>query len=229
MIEFAKLNDRDELTALWQETFDEDKAVCQSFFENIFASTVTPVIRENGEIVSSMFLIPCKIGEYNGKYVYCAMTKKEFRGKGYMKELLNYSYNCDFLCLVPAEASLFEYYKKCGFEKFGIGRKAVLNGKAPTERKKLSFDFELQFDTSVSEYWKNACVHYGGTVSDFGLCFDDKVIRNASGDYENIPDSCKKSGIVQGNITFGEDYTPAMIKTDKEIKNLRCYIGVTLE
>jgi len=36
--------------------------------------------------------------------------------------------------------------------------------------------------------------------------------------------------VIKGNINFGEEYTPAMIKTEnEEIKNMNCYIGITLE
>ena len=48
------------------------------------------------------------------------------------------------------------------------------------------------------------------------------VIRNAECDFTDIPEKCKKDGnIIQGNITFGEEYSPAMIKTEnKDIKEL---------
>ena len=41
----------------------------------------------------------------------------------------------------------------------------------------------------------------------------------------------EKTGVeIKGNINFGENYTPAMIKTEnKEIQNVNCYIGLTLE
>ena len=57
------------------------------------------------------------------------------------------------------------------------------------------------------------------------------VIRNAECDFTDIPEKYKKDGnIIQGNITFGEEYSPAMIKTEnKDIKELCCYVGITLE
>ncbi len=233
MVELASISDKYELTNLWQEVFDEDENVCAYFFRNVFNETITPIIRKNGKIVSAMFLIPCKIGEFKGKYVYCAMTKKEHRGKGYMKELLAKNYDCDFLALVPAENSLFDYYAKCGFEKFGISRICTLSDEIPTANSKLDYQFELKFSNEVVDYWKNSCIIYGGKIHNFGFVFDDEnvIIRNANGDFANIPESYKKTGVViQGDIHFGEDYSPAMIKTENEIiKNLNCYIGITLE
>ena len=239
MIEFATINDKKELSSLWQITFLEDSQVTQNFFQTVFPTVVTPVIRIDGEIASSLFLLPCKIGNYTGKCVYCAMTKYAHRGKGYMKQLLDFSYgyckenNIDFLFLVPAEPSLFDYYEKCGFEKFGTSRMYVFSENKPEKREKIEFDYEIEFDHSVLDYWKNACVVYGGEVTDFGLVFDDEetVIRNAKGNYNDILKEFIKSGVkIQGDINFGDIYTPAMIKTEnKEIKNINCYIGITLE
>ncbi|MBQ8765652.1 MAG: GNAT family N-acetyltransferase [Clostridia bacterium] len=239
MITFADRNDKTQLEKMWQSIFLEEDTVTGNFFENIFDSTVTPVIKVDGEIVSSLFLLDCRIGDYKGKCVYCAMTKYAHRGKGYMKKLLDFSYNyCtennfDFLFLVPAEKSLFDYYEACGFSKFGISRVHTINDTIPNQREMLKCDCQIEFDNSVAEYWAKACTVYGGEVTDFGFVFDDeeKVIRNANGKYENIPEKHKISGtIIKGNITFGEDYSPAMIKTENEkIKKIDCYIGITLE
>lgn len=239
MIEFAEIKDKQELKNLWQTTFSEDENVIEDFFKNIFDITITPVIKIDGEIVSSLFLLPCKIGEYNGKCVYCAMTKYSARGKGYMKKLLDFSYDyCkekgfDFLFLVPAEKSLFNYYGTCGFIPFGVSRVYTVNDTIPNKRELLKYENQIEFDTLVTEYWENSCTVYGGEVTAFGLVFSDEetVIRNAKGNYENIPHKHKKAGtVIKGNITFGEDYCPAMIKTEKEkIKEINCYIGITLE
>lgn len=239
MIEFADINDKKELSSLWRTTFLEDSQVINSFFDNIFQIVVTPAIKIDGKIASSLFLLPCKIGNYKGKCVYCAMTKYSHRGKGYMKDLLDFSYNyCkesgfDFLFLVPAEDSLFGYYEKCGFQRFGTSRTYTFNDTSPETKGKLVFNYELEFDKSILDYWKNSCIVYGGEVTDFGLVFDDEetVIRNAKGNYSDISEKHKKAGtVIQGNISFGEEYTPAMIKTENEtIKNLNCYIGITLE
>ena len=239
MVEFASIKDKKELQSLWQMTFLEDSQVIENFFENVFSSVVTPIIKVDSEIASSLFLLDCSFGSYKGKCVYCAMTKYAFRGKGYMKKLLDFSYDyCldngfDFLFLVPAEKSLFDYYEKCGFEKFGIYRKHIFDDTTPITKEKLDFQYEIEFEKQVYEYWKNSCIIYGGEICDFGLCFDDDniIIRNAECNYTDIPEKYKRNGnTIQGNITFGNEYSPAMIKTEnKDIKDLCCYIGITLE
>lgn len=239
MIDYASFSDRKALSQLWQSVFLEDEEITDYFFENIFGDTVTPVIRIDGEIASALFLLDCKIGDYKGKCVYCAMTNYAHRGKGYMKTLLDYSYDLccengfDFLVLVPAEKSLFEYYRKCGFENFGLRRTHTFDGKITQVKDKIKFDCELKFDEIIVDYWKNSCIHYGGHISNFGLVFDDDnlIIRNAKSEFESLPQEYKQNGItIQGDIDFGEDESPAMIRTNnKDIKNLCCFVGITLE
>ena len=239
MIEFASINDKKELSSLWQMTFLEDSQVIECFFDTVFKDVVTPVIKIDGEIASALFLLPCSIGEYNGKCVYCAMTKYSHRGKGYMKQLLDFSYNyCkengfDFLFLVPAQKSLFDYYDKCGFEDFGVARVYTFNGSTPESKGKLSYQHTLEFSKPIYDYWKNSCNVYDGEITNFGLVFHDEetFIRNAVGDFDKIPDKYKNEGVtIKGDINFGDNYTPSMIRTENEkIKNLNCYIGITLE
>ena len=164
MIEFATIKDKKEISGLWQMTFLEGSSVIENFFENVFDNTVTPVIRLDDEIVSSLFLLDCEIGNYKGKCVYCAMTKYAHRGKGYMKKLLDFSYDyCkengfDFLFLVPAEKSLFDYYKTCGFENFGVSRVHTINDTIPQTKELLNCDSHIEFDYSVIKYWGNSCI-----------------------------------------------------------------------
>ena len=239
MIDFAGYSDRKALSDLWQSVFLEDEEITEYFFENIFGDTITPVIRVDGEIASALFLLDCTIGEYKGKCVYCAMTNYAHRGKGYMKTLLDYSYEfCkeqgfDFIVLVPAEKSLFEYYKKCGFDYFGKRRSYTFDGSSPEVKEKINFDCELNFSDDIVEYWQNACIHYGGQIKDFGFVFDDDemIIRNANCDFDTLPQEYKTSNItIQGDIDFGVDESPAMIKTEnKNLKDLCCFVGITLE
>ncbi|MGN0539004.1 MAG: GNAT family N-acetyltransferase [Candidatus Fimenecus sp.] len=243
MIEFALLSDKKELSRMWQNIFLEDGEITELFFEKIFEKAVTPVIRQDGKIVSSLFLLPCKIGGYEGKCVYCAMTLPQYRGKGYMKKLLDFSYDyCkengfDFLILVPAGKSLFNYYEKCGFERFGV-RKAYTVGSSDNSFSEfLKTDCELLFDGAIIEYWQHACVHYGGEIienKDFsGMAFPDDttVIKNARGSIKYIPERYRKNGVeIQGDIDLGDTESPAMIRTENgNIKSMKCYVGITLE
>lgn len=183
MIEFAGKEDIPQIAKMWCNIFDEDKEICNLFYQNIFADAITPVYKENGKIVSSLFLLPCRFGKYKGLCVYCAMTAEEFRGQGIMKKLLDFSDDFrmkkgyDFLFLVPAEKKLFEYYKKCGYIPFGIknifkevvktsftGNIAPCSAKEyiAKREKNLINTKKLCFPDSITEYWITACERYGG-------------------------------------------------------------------
>lgn len=192
MIGIADKSDIQCLKNLWCEVFDEDTEVCDIFFENIFKTCVSPVFRVNGKIVSSVFLLECNLNDARGFYVYCAMTKKDFRGKGYMGELLKFSdkiredAGLDFLLLVPSEKSLFNYYSKFGFAPYcekqtrkfdsfnGNIRdvKSVSSKEYIAERNRiLKGADKLYFPTQTVEYWLLSCMHYGGETVTCGEGF----------------------------------------------------------
>lgn len=216
-------NKVNQLSFLWQSIFDEDKAVTKLFFENVYGICENPIIENNGEILSSAFLIPCEIGKYKGFYVYCALTRSEHRGKGLMAKVLSYAdeirqkSDCDFLLLVPAEKSLFDYYGKFGYVPFGYTFSKEIPEEYNEIRAKYSsvrkfYGTEVSFPDCVIDYWAEAVKHYGGKIieADGNICLLGEKLLDA------------KNGMKNNGI--------AMIKTDiGELKNMPCYVGITLE
>ena len=214
MIRFADINDREELTNMWCEVFGEDREVADMFFERIFSDCFAPTVKADGKIVSALFLLPCKLGDFSGLCVYAAMTDKSFRGKGFMRKLLDFSdefrksKKLDFLFLVPAEKSLFEYYKKCGFEPLGTKQTIDISDKfgdfdnvkkcSPREYRELRDGNteniqRLKFSENIIEFWADTCCHYGGETvrceDACGLIFPDgdkTVIRDLTGSADGI-------------------------------------------
>lgn len=216
-------NQEKQLSLLWQDIFDEDEYVTNLFFENVYTICQNPIIEEDGKILSSAFLIPCAIEKYKGFYVYCALTHSGHRGKGLMAKVLSKTdeilkqTDSDFLLLVPAEESLFDYYGRFGYVPFGYSFQAEIP-KTYTEiadkySKVRAFEeTELKFPDCVTDYWADAVKHYGGKIIK-----SDGVVSLLN---EKMLDS--KTGRKINNT--------AMIKTDiKELLKLPCYIGITLE
>lgn len=216
-------NKEKQLSTLWQSIFDEDEFVTKLFFEKVYDICQNPFIEESGEILSSAFLIPCEISEYKGFYVYCAFTHNEYRGKGLMAKVLKSAdeilqkMSSDFLLLVPAEKSLFDFYGKFGYVPFGYSLQADIP-KAYTEitakySELRNFDgTEEKFPDCVTDFWADSVKHYGGKIieTDGNICLLG----------EKMLDS--KKGIKINNT--------AMIKTDiTELREKSCYIGITLE
>ncbi len=128
---FADKNDVLKIRRLWDIAFGEEKEFNDYFFKNVFKAEYTLIMEEKGEIISMAQMLPYNIkGIGQVSYIYGAVTSPYYRGQGCMAKLLEYSFELDkkmgraASVLIPAEKSLFDYYKKIGYEpKFYIDRK----------------------------------------------------------------------------------------------------------
>lgn len=111
-----------ECREIYREAFGTDED-----FENRLFSACADYCKTlciNGKTVSMLFALPCNI--YNGGgiipayYIFAAATKKEFRGKGYMTQLINSLETDRLLFLKPASPSLFGFYERLGFQPFSV-------------------------------------------------------------------------------------------------------------
>ena len=105
---------------------DEDGNTLNNFFEKSVSSENVIATFCGEQIVNAMYLLDSEIvlknKRYSAKYIYGVCTHPEYRGKGLMKTAFKYldelviSKSIDYLFLVPATESLFEMYKKLGYE-----------------------------------------------------------------------------------------------------------------
>lgn len=123
MIRHATKYDTKSIMEIWYQSFKGEKEFTDYFFNNLYDYKNSIVLEENGQVVSTLQRIPYYI-ENVGKvmYIYGACTLPEHRGNGYMKELLNVCEELDLKqkikasILIPQSKSLFEFYKKFGYE-----------------------------------------------------------------------------------------------------------------
>lgn len=125
MIRCSVNNDKEGIIRLWHEAFGDSRKEIEFFLENKYIPENTVVCEENGEIISLLFLLEgsfCIKGkDYPSYYLYAACTSKEFRGKGIMGKMLDFSKalatkrGLYYICLMPAEESLFNYYSRFGY------------------------------------------------------------------------------------------------------------------
>lgn len=126
MISNAETIDINELKTLWQICFGDEKEYIDFFFSDRFVPENTFVYIHNNRVVAQLFLLEgvfrVSEKEYPSYYLYAACTHPDFRRKGIMKELLlsveqeAKNRNIGFICLVPAEKSLFDYYSKFSYK-----------------------------------------------------------------------------------------------------------------
>ena len=130
MISTTTSSDNKALKAIWIEAFNEvgvDNLDAEYYADTFFLHHrhhLGLAYREDGKIVSMLFLIPCHWGGVAGYYVYACATLPQCRGKGYMKALLDAAFEkaqnekAFGLVLIPATPPLFDFYEKHGFQTF---------------------------------------------------------------------------------------------------------------
>lgn len=129
----AKTEDMPQVKALWTQMFDDGT---QGFCEFVFSSTANEnfYIAKDGDKVVSMLIAMADM-EYKGKkgfYLYSACTLPEYRGRGIMGALVQYTLEEQrkngktFCVLKPAEESLFDFWVKLGFTNVTNIRKCQL-------------------------------------------------------------------------------------------------------
>lgn len=128
MIEFAQWNMRRELSALWQEAFDDPKRIPDFFLNNLFSPQDCLVFKIGKEMAAAVYLLPAS-ALWDGKpvqahYIFAAATAKKYRSRGYMSALLAYAAlvgakRGDFCSvLMPSERSLSDFYESNGYSDF---------------------------------------------------------------------------------------------------------------
>ena len=111
-----------ECREIYREAFGSDGEFENRLFTCCFKYCRTLSI--GGKTASMLFALPCNIhnaaAPVPAYYIFAAATKKEFRGKGYMTQLINSLKTDRLLFLKPANAPLFKFYEKLGFKRFEI-------------------------------------------------------------------------------------------------------------
>lgn len=126
MIRTATKDDIKGIIVLWNEAFGDSEDDIRFFLDNRFEPKNTLVNYIDNEVVSMLFLLEGDMvidGEsYPSYYLYAACTAKKCRGRGLMAELLNEAKslaaerNKYFICLMPGEKSLFDFYARFGYK-----------------------------------------------------------------------------------------------------------------
>ena len=128
MISYGKSEYIPELKIMWHKIFGDSESYLNSFFNKVYVDENTLVDIENGNVVSVLFMIPYKFIA-NGKeteivYLYALATDPAYRGRKIMSKLIQKSLDLStergyaLSVLIPADDSLFEYYRQFGFEEY---------------------------------------------------------------------------------------------------------------
>lgn len=115
------------LIKLWREVFGDSEEYIKLFFKKAYFDGECFGEIVGDEVVSAFYLLKCSVryaGKvYEGRYLYAAATLGEYRRKGLMSALIAEATayckdaGLDFIALVPASDSLYDYYSGFGFKE----------------------------------------------------------------------------------------------------------------
>lgn len=208
MIRFADEKDIPQLKEIWHISFGDSEEYIDMFMEHQFKNAQTVVYEEDSKIFSMFFLFRCDFS-INGKsypafYLYAAATLPQYRGKGIMGKMLEFSKSYaaengfDFIILSPAEKSLYNYYGRFGFKECFKSLRFLLSLK--DKEKTKSYFSENDFEKMLT--LRNAAVKKTD-----GVLWDEDFFRYAV--YEN--------GYTKGNTKNSEECYGIYFKEDDHI------------
>lgn len=128
MIRLATASDAGRLKQIWRECFGDPEPYIEFFFQNAFEPQKTVIFEADGQACSMFFLLDSTVwisgAEHQAAYLYAAATLPEYRSRGFMGRMIRFSGELcrakgkDYIVLVPAGESLFDYYSRFGFQTY---------------------------------------------------------------------------------------------------------------
>lgn len=134
MIRYSVPEEKNIILDLFNICFPGEEKFADWFFNKVYDYKNTLVYEDNGKIIAALQMIPVKLSDgekiYSSSYLYGVGTLPEYRGKGIMARVINFSFEedrkkgTDYSILIVQEQSLLNYYRRFGFEKyFSVGEK----------------------------------------------------------------------------------------------------------
>lgn len=183
--DFPSAMDIPALSLLWQQSFQETQEDAIFFLKNRFRPGETILLRNSsGAPVSMMTLIPARLNNVAGAYVYGVATHPDYRGQGLMSQLHQEAVEylrmqgSRFTCLVPASQSLFSLYHRLGYRtRFYRAQRSYYN-LTPCPFVELHLPSVVDFTAMRAEYLQRLPYHLKLLCPDYLL----QELRHYGGD-----------------------------------------------
>ena len=156
-IRYAKDGDLENIKDIWNYCFGDEEAFVDYYFNNKYKAKNTILIEEDGDLMSSLQLNQYKIklnnNTYDTSYIVGVSTYPDARGKGYMKDMMDFSLNELYKkgqlvsLLMPID---YRLYRKYGYEHCydQIEYKLDIND---LKQFKINGDFEKVKDINIKD------------------------------------------------------------------------------
>ncbi len=196
MIRLSNNNDINGIITLWKEAFGDSDEDIKFFLSTHYKPENTVVYDSEGIIASVLFLLEGEMHingvDYSSYYLYAACTLKNFRGRGIMSQMLEFSEciaserNKKFIALKPAEASLYDYYSRFGYKSV-FSKKIISIEKTDNneyvESDNLNNNYASPIRDNVYDFinyfkWDNSSVNFAIEHQKY---FGGNIIQNRNG------------------------------------------------
>ncbi|GHU72483.1 hypothetical protein FACS189413_15630 [Bacteroidia bacterium] len=239
MIQFTEKQHKPALIALWKQCFPQDAgSFIDFYFQEIFQEEECLIAVENNQPVAFLQMIPHNIKTGNeirpGAYLSGVMTHPDYRNRGYMKRLLQTSFDemmkkdYHYAFLIPQEEKLFDVYAKFGFER--AFPKMIPH---PRLEELISKDYIHRFQI-LTDYDESELKKLYAQYNDFLMSYPNAVLKTEKQFAAVLWDFFNEQGALlvhkSGMIfeTTGGEQTHIQPFSDKTetIDDLSCYKGM---
>ena len=111
-----------EMREMWHEIFGDEIHEIDSFLVN-HSNAIPLIYKENGKVVSMLYIVPLEVVCKKVAYIYAVATKPEYRGRGIASKLLSEALQLirdsgryDMVALIPSSTESKRLYSRLGFE-----------------------------------------------------------------------------------------------------------------
>ncbi|MDR1810586.1 MAG: GNAT family N-acetyltransferase [Prevotella sp.] len=190
MFRFADNNTAPLVRRMWKICFNDSEEYMNLYFRHKYRNENTLLCFEGNTPTASLQMLPYRM-RISGlptpvAYISGACTLPEYRGKGYMKSLLEAAHKAmrerkiPLSLLVPANEKLYGFYARCGYEKvFDKGDTPIdLNAFLPYYPHAMERAFAL-FDKTYQQ--RDFCVLK--TEDDFRVIMDEWIMSGCPPKY----------------------------------------------
>ena len=111
-----------EMRAMWHDIFGDDEVEIDAFLVR-HPEAVPMIQKEEGKVVSMLYVVPLQMWEQRVAYIYAVATLPEYRGRGIASKLLGEALQYaeksgafDCAVLIPSSTESKQLYERIGFE-----------------------------------------------------------------------------------------------------------------
>lgn len=196
MIQFANENTASLVRQMWKVSFGDTDEYLDILFSYKYENENTLIYFEGDKAVASLQMLPYTINFYRTQipFAYLAglCTLPEYRNRGYMTQLIHEAHkvleerNIPLAILIPAEDSLYDYYRRFNYEQVFEKDDYIIPLKEIVDTYENENDAYVAFD-SLFRY-KDFCIQK--SKIDFRAIIEDYKL-------DNFPDKTNLSGMAR--------------------------------